>query len=177
MMRGQGNWGIPNAEDIDARGLVLLGCGKMGSAMLAGWLARGVQPTTVHVVDPNPSDWLRGTGVQINAGLPPAPRRFAVLAVKPQMMGRGPFAAVWRPLGDGDTLLFVHRCRATTLGQFLPMPWGTQSPIIRAMPTPPAAVGAGSSYRDDRQLRRSQRRPIWNRRKQLLSAIGAVVRR
>jgi len=61
-------------QDIDARGLVLLGCGKMGSAMLAGWLARGVQPTTVHVVDPNPSDWLRGTGVQINAGLP-RPRR------------------------------------------------------------------------------------------------------
>ncbi len=34
------------------RGLVLLGCGKMGSAMLAGWLARGLSPKLVWVIDP-----------------------------------------------------------------------------------------------------------------------------
>ena len=40
-------------------GLVLLGCGKMGSAMLAGWLARGLPTSSVYVIDPKPSDWFR----------------------------------------------------------------------------------------------------------------------
>ena len=31
-----------NFKDIPERGLVLLGCGKMGSALLAGWLKAGV---------------------------------------------------------------------------------------------------------------------------------------
>ena len=49
-------------ERIAAQGLVLLGCGKMGSAMLAGWLDRGLPPAKVWVLDPAPSDWLEGTG-------------------------------------------------------------------------------------------------------------------
>jgi pyrroline-5-carboxylate reductase len=127
-------------QDINARGLVLLGCGKMGSAMLAGWLSRDVQPDAVHVIDPAPSDWLRGTGVRINAGLPPAPA-VAVLAVKPQMMGAAlPQLAA---LGDGDTL-FVSIAAGTTLAA-LASALGAQSPIIRAMPNTPAAVGAGIS--------------------------------
>ena len=52
---------------IDTRGIVLLGCGKMGGAMLAGWLSKGLSPAAVHVIDPAPSDWLRGTGVALNA--------------------------------------------------------------------------------------------------------------
>ena len=73
-------------QELGRRGLVLLGCGKMGSAMLAGWLARGLSPKGVWVIDPHPSDWLRGTGVQINADLPPHPA-IVIVAVKPQMMG------------------------------------------------------------------------------------------
>ena len=38
--------------EIARRGLVLLGCGKMGSAMLEGWLARGLPRTSVWVMDP-----------------------------------------------------------------------------------------------------------------------------
>ena len=41
-------------SDIAHRGLVLLGCGKMGSAMLAGWLERGLPASSVWVSDPNP---------------------------------------------------------------------------------------------------------------------------
>ena len=44
-------------DDLSRRGIVLLGCGKMGGAMLSGWLARGLDPAAVHVIDPNPSDW------------------------------------------------------------------------------------------------------------------------
>jgi len=60
-------------EDVARGGLVLLGCGKMGSAMLQGWLEGGLPPGSVWVIDPDPSDWLTSTGVRINAGLPAEP--------------------------------------------------------------------------------------------------------
>ena len=55
---------------VAEQGLVLLGCGKMGSAMLAGWLEHGL-PTSasVWVIDPYPSDWLKAQGVNINTPL------------------------------------------------------------------------------------------------------------
>ena len=37
--------------------LLLVGCGKMGGAMLRGWLQRGVRPGDVTVVEPNPAAW------------------------------------------------------------------------------------------------------------------------
>lgn len=42
--------------EIETRGLVLLGCGKMGSAMLQGWLSAGLSPSVVTALEPNPSD-------------------------------------------------------------------------------------------------------------------------
>ena len=39
-------------------GLILLGCGNMGSALLTGWLKAGVPPSSVWVIEPNPTDWL-----------------------------------------------------------------------------------------------------------------------
>ncbi|MGD9295730.1 MAG: NAD(P)-binding domain-containing protein, partial [Roseobacter sp.] len=70
---------------IAVRGLVLLGCGKMGSAMLAGWLAGGLPFKSVWVVEPNPSDWLKATGARLNEALPDSPE-IVLVAVKPQMM-------------------------------------------------------------------------------------------
>ena len=57
-------------DSVRARGLVLLGCGKMGSALLQGWLAGGVPPAAVTVLDPQPSDWLAAQPVRLNAELP-----------------------------------------------------------------------------------------------------------
>ena len=45
-------------SDIFGRGLVLLGCGKMGTALLEGWLARGLHPGAVTVLEPSPSPHL-----------------------------------------------------------------------------------------------------------------------
>lgn len=53
-------------REIETRGLVLLGCGQMGSAMLRGWLANGLSPRAVHVLDPRPSDWVRAQGVHMD---------------------------------------------------------------------------------------------------------------
>ncbi|MFN7003430.1 MAG: pyrroline-5-carboxylate reductase [Roseinatronobacter sp.] len=125
-------------DRIAQSGMVLLGCGKMGSAMLAGWLARGVAANSVHVIEPTPSDWLRETGVHLNTELPSAPA-VAIVAVKPQMMGDA--LPALQALGNGGTL-FVSIAAGTTMARFSEA-LGDQTPIIRAMPNTPAAVGAG----------------------------------
>ncbi|SEN29662.1 pyrroline-5-carboxylate reductase [Pseudorhodobacter antarcticus] len=123
---------------VNTRGLVLLGCGKMGSAMLEGWLAQGVAPASVWVNDPHPSAWLQGTGVQLNTTLPPNPA-IVLVAVKPQMMADAlPTLAA---LGNGTTL-FVSVAAGTTIAHYERV-LGAQTPIIRAMPNTPAAVSRG----------------------------------
>ena len=127
-----------NLSDVNSRGLVLLGCGKMGSALLAGWLARGIAASAVSVLEPNPSDWLLAQGVHLNQGLPPRPA-VCVLAVKPQMMGAALPAIT--ALGNADTL-FVSIAAGTTIASF-ETALGNQTPVVRAMPNTPAAVGRG----------------------------------
>lgn len=129
-----------NRNDLETRGLVLLGCGKMGSALLQGWLAGGLPPTSVHVIEPNPSDWLRASGVAINGPLPAHPA-VALLAVKPQMMGAA--LPALRALGGGGTL-FISIAAGTSLAT-LAAALGAGTPIVRVMPNTPAAVGRGIS--------------------------------
>lgn len=125
-------------NDVAARGLVLLGCGKMGSAMLAGWLRSGLPAKSVYVIDPNPSDWLRAQGVHIGADLPQSPA-IAIIAVKPQMMA----AALpdVKMLGNGETLV-ISIAAGTSIGTFEDV-LGGKTPIVRAMPNTPAAIGRG----------------------------------
>ncbi|CAM3834939.1 pyrroline-5-carboxylate reductase [Phaeobacter inhibens] len=129
-------------SEIAARGIALLGCGKMGSAMLAGWLDRGVSPEAVWVIDPNPSEWLRQTGVHINAPLPEAGEQapgIVLIAVKPQMMGEA--LPQLQQLGNGKTL-FISVAAGTSIATYESL-LGAETPIVRAMPNTPAAVGRG----------------------------------
>lgn len=125
-------------DRIARDGMVLLGCGKMGSAMLAGWLARGVPARSVHVIDPAPTEWLRATGVNLNSTMPDAPA-VAIVAVKPQMMGDA--LPLLQAFGNGATL-FISIAAGTPLARFAEA-LGEKTPIIRAMPNTPAAVGCG----------------------------------
>ena len=127
-------------EQVAQNGLVLLGCGKMGSAMLQGWLAGGLPASSVWVLDPHPSDWLLATGVHLNQGLPPAPA-IVLIAVKPQMMTAALPGLV--ALGGGTTL-FLSIAAGTTIAYYQSV-LGVKTPIIRAMPNTPAAVGRGIS--------------------------------
>lgn len=127
------------ALDVVARnGLVLLGCGKMGSALLTGWLAAGVPAASVWVIEPQPSDWLRTCGVHLNDGVPAAPA-VAILAVKPQMMGAA--LPALQALGNGKTL-FISIAAGTSIATFAAV-LGDQTPIVRTMPNTPAMVGRG----------------------------------
>lgn len=125
-------------ERVARDGLMLLGCGKMGTALLTGWLAAGVPVDAVWVVEPNPTDWLIQTGVHLNEGLPAAPA-VAVLAVKPQMMGKA--LPALQAMGNGTTL-FVSIAAGTTIASF-EATLGTRTPIVRTMPNTPAMVGRG----------------------------------
>jgi pyrroline-5-carboxylate reductase len=154
-------------SDIERRGLLLLGCGKMGSAMLAGWLASGVSPTAVWVIDPNPSDWVRGQGVHINVDLPESPA-IVIVAVKPQMMGAA--LPSLQALGNSDTV-FLSIAAGTSIATFETI-LGDSTPIVRAMPNTPAAIGQGitamigNTNTDANHLQMAEN---------LLSAIGQVV--
>lgn len=125
---------------LNTGGLVILGCGKMGSALLEGWLANGLTPDAVHVLDPQPSEWLLSIGVKVNEGLPEAPA-MALLAVKPQMMGEA--LPALQALGGGGTV-FVSVAAGTSLAA-LESALGQGTPIVRVMPNTPAAVGRGIS--------------------------------
>ena len=125
-------------DRIAEKGLVLLGCGKMGSALLAGWLAQGTRPETVWVVDPNPSDWLHAQGVHINARLPHDPA-IVLVAVKPQMMASA--LPQLQKMGGGGTL-FISVAAGTSLAMYEAI-LGATTPIVRAMPNTPAAIGQG----------------------------------
>jgi pyrroline-5-carboxylate reductase len=127
--------------EVARRGLVLLGCGKMGSALLEGWLAGGLDPAAIAVLEPNPSPRLADlarTGLTLNGPLPPDPA-VAVLAVKPQSMGAAlPALAA---LGNGATV-FVSIAAGTPIAAF-EAALGARTPIVRAMPNTPAAIGRG----------------------------------
>jgi pyrroline-5-carboxylate reductase len=155
-------------SDIARRGLVMLGCGKMGSAMLEGWLERDLPPEAVHVIDPHPSAWLRGLGVGLNDALPDDPA-VVLLAVKPQMMQAAlPSVAQF---GGGETL-FLSVAAGTPISSF-EAALGATTRIVRAMPNTPAAIGQGitaivgnaAATAEDMGLAEA-----------LLSAVGQVVR-
>ncbi|WP_309663218.1 pyrroline-5-carboxylate reductase [Tabrizicola sp.] len=125
-------------EAVARQGLILLGCGKMGTALLTGWLAAGVPPASIWVIEPNPSDWLQATGVHLNETLPPKPA-VALVAVKPQMMGTA--LPALQALGNGGTL-FISIAAGTTMATF-EHALGADTPIVRTMPNTPAMVGRG----------------------------------
>src|SRR5260370_23589977 len=78
----------------DVRGTILLvGAGKMGSALLEGWLALGIAPDRLAAIEPQPSGnitALAGQGLRLN----PPQRLYheiatIVIAVKPQVAPEG----------------------------------------------------------------------------------------
>lgn len=106
--------------------------------MLQGWLARGLPSSSVWVVDPHPSDWLKASGVHLNSDLPAEPA-VVLVAVKPQMMSEA--LPTLKAMGNADTV-FVSVAAGVTISYFEAI-LGAQTPIVRAMPNTPAAISQG----------------------------------
>jgi len=124
--------------------LVLLGAGKMGSAMLDGWLARGISPKKLVVIEPQPGKAVKALtrrGLKLNPKGKPAAAAAIVIAVKPQSAPEAmPLLAAH--VGKGTLVLSIMAGR--TLG-FLENALPAQTAIVRAMPNTPAAIGCGIS--------------------------------
>lgn len=122
--------------------LLLVGCGRMGSAMLDGWLA-GPGVTQVAVVEPSAAQD-GDDGRVIRRDAPDAlPGDFApdvvVLAVKPQMMAA--VLPAYRRFVRPETV-FLSVAAGWTLASFT-RALGDAARIVRAMPNTPAAIGRG----------------------------------
>ena len=126
--------------------LLLVGCGKMGSALLAGWIARGLAPTETYVVEPEAALRTRareGHGVvavaeprELPTDLQP---KAIVFAVKPQAMA-AVLPAYEHFAESGAVVLSI--AAGTAIARF-ETAFGDTTPIVRAMPNTPAAIGRG----------------------------------
>lgn len=157
-----------------ARPLLLVGGGKMGEALLAGWLGQGVPRDAVLVVEPSPERREALTanyGVATFADAAALPRdripAALLLAVKPQMMDAA--LPAYAPLVGEDTLilsiaagkpiaLFEHRL-------------GGDRAVVRAMPNTPAAVGRGVTVLCANAAAGPAQRELAER---LMAAVGAT---
>lgn len=126
-------------DKIAADGLILIGAGRMGGAMLDGWLRDGLPAASVWVVDPHPPERLGTLGLHLNEPLPESPA-VVVIAVKPQLLDSA--IATLQPLAGGPAL-FVSVVAGVRMARFEALGHGT--PVVRAMPNTPAAIGQGIS--------------------------------
>jgi pyrroline-5-carboxylate reductase len=151
--------------------IVLVGAGKMGSAMLDGWLGLGLAPARVAVIEPKPSPEIAALAAR---GLKLNPDRHAVrdpavivIAVKPQVAGEVvPATASW--VGPSSVVVSIMAGqRLASLERALP--GGTA--VVRSMPNTPAAVGRGITVAVANPQVTAPQRDLAGR---LLAAIGAV---
>jgi pyrroline-5-carboxylate reductase len=121
--------------------LLLVGCGKMGGAMLDGWLSRGLSPADVLVAEPVEAlrpkkPGLRAVGSTSELSDTP---EIVVLAVKPQTMD-GVLPDLKRFAEAGSVFLSI--AAGKTLKYFASH-LGSAAKVVRSMPNTPAAVRQG----------------------------------
>lgn len=130
-----------------ARPLLVVGGGKMGGALMAGWIGRGIPASDIFVVEPNPdsaSALVRDHGVtavasadDLNADFSP---ELVMFAVKPQVMAN--VVPAYRGFAGADTV-FLSIAAGTPIS-FFEGCLGAAA-VVRTMPNTPAAVGRGVS--------------------------------
>jgi pyrroline-5-carboxylate reductase len=123
--------------------VLLLGAGRMGGALLRGWLAKGIAPSAIAVEEPAPSPelrlLLRQHGIASGIAALKQPPAVVLVAVKPQV-AEAALAAI-APRCIQETLVIsiaAGRTLASIEGHF-----ASGTPVIRTMPNTPAAIGRG----------------------------------
>jgi pyrroline-5-carboxylate reductase len=154
--------------------LLLAGCGKMGGALLEGWLQQGIPASDIIIVEPNTEIGMElttqhGVSVLSSAGalsvdLNPA---VVMMAVKPQVMDD--VAPAYARFASSSTV-FLSIAAGKNIQYFASM-FGSDAAIVRAMPNTPAAVGRGITVCCANEPVRSEQRDVCTR---LLEAVGTV---
>ncbi|HFC05190.1 MAG TPA: pyrroline-5-carboxylate reductase [Rhizobiales bacterium] len=124
--------------------LVLLGAGKMGGAMMEGWLAAGVVPSQIVVFDPAPPKeivtLIKNHGLKHNPEISSLSNVEVILAaVKPQILDEA--VVPFLPLKSQKPLI-LSIAAGRTISCF-ESHFGTDAAVIRTIPNTPAAVGRG----------------------------------
>jgi pyrroline-5-carboxylate reductase len=151
-------------------GLLLVGAGKMGGAMLDGWIARGLAPKRIVVIEPQPGKAVRALarrGLKLNPKGKIAATAAIVIAVKPQS---APDAVPPLKLYVGKSTLVLSIMAGRTLG-FLQEALPPVTAIVRAMPNTPASIGRGISVAVGNANVSARQRKLAG---DLLAAIGKV---
>ncbi|MCB2108738.1 MAG: pyrroline-5-carboxylate reductase [Rhodobacteraceae bacterium] len=129
--------------------ILLVGCGKMGGALLQGWFNRGVNPVDVIIVEPAGrsaiGECAKHPALTVLAKIDDVPSDFlpdvVIFAVKPFVVG---------DVIDGykrftkSRPLFVSVIAGKTIAYFK-QHLGEEAPVVRVMPNTPAAIGKGIS--------------------------------
>jgi pyrroline-5-carboxylate reductase len=150
--------------------LVLVGAGKMGGAMLDGWLARGLKLKQLTVIEPQPDKAVKALarrGLKLNPKGKAAAASAIVIAVKPQTAAEAlpPLAAY-----IDKTTLVLSIMAGRTVG-FVEKSLPVGMAIVRAMPNTPAAISRGISVAFANARTSTGQRKLAS---DLLAAIGKV---
>ena len=155
------------------RPLLLVGCGKMGGAMLEGWLEMGMTAEQIHIIEPYApmAEDLRGRGLgavgdpsALPADLDPA---IVLFAVKPQSMDdAAPAFAKFR----APNTAFLSIAAGKTIAYFENI-LGPDAAIVRSMPNTPAAVRRGITVATANTQTSATQREVCGK---LLEAVGDV---
>ena len=127
-----------------AGSLVLVGAGKMGGAMLEGWLKGGAEPSRIVALDPSPPPEVKalieGAGVRLNPDVSTIrDAEVVIIAVKPQLM-EDVLPGVVSLKASRPLILSV--AAGKTIASF-ERHFGADAAVIRTIPNTPAAVGRG----------------------------------
>ncbi len=150
--------------------LFLVGAGKMGSAMLDGWMARGLALKRIVVIEPQPGKAVKALarrGLTLNPKGKAGAASAIVIAVKPQT---APDAVPPLAAYVGKTTLVLSIMAGRTIG-FLEKSLSASTAIVRAMPNTPAAIGRGISVACPNGKVSARQRKLAS---ELLAAIGKV---
>ncbi|MEZ5856311.1 MAG: pyrroline-5-carboxylate reductase [Hyphomicrobiaceae bacterium] len=162
-----------NTDPLLDGDLILAGAGNMGGAMLAGWLASGIDPKRVVVQDPAPPPAIKALldkhGIASHATIPPpsAPPAVLLMAVKPQIMDD-----VFPPLARiaGPTTVVLSIAAGKTIAGF-EKHLAPGIAVVRSIPNTPAAVGRGITVAAPNGHVSPEQKALCDA---LLSAIGEV---
>ncbi len=149
--------------------LLLLGAGKMGGALLDGWLARGLSPKKIAVIEPQPPKSLKALtrrGLTLNPKSKIKTVSAIVIAVKPQsapaalpaLAGYAHKSTVAISIMAGRTIGFIEKSLPGVA-------------VVRAMPNTPAAIGRGITVAVPNARVSAKQRKLAGT---LLAAIGTV---
>ncbi|MFT2110604.1 pyrroline-5-carboxylate reductase [Marinomonas sp. 2405UD68-3] len=134
-----------NKLDNHSESILVIGGGRMGGAIVNGWIKMGIKPQTISIIDPNEAALVpfksQGINTFTNIDAMPANQSYSciLVALKPQVFDV--VLPLYQPLLTQETLVISIAAGVThsTIEQLL----FNGQPVIRVMPNTPALINSG----------------------------------